>query len=215
MPQKATVNRICKKCGKHFLCKPSEVKRGRGRFCSRGCAAPTVAMRRARELLPTEPPDGFQSVCGFPRYFISRDGIIIGPRSTVKPKRNKNGYWYVMAWVEGRPRTLQMHRALLLAYVGPCPEGYQARHLNDIHDDNRLCNLAWGTPAENMADKFRNGRVAVGERQGSAKLTVSSVKAIRLLIGTKSSRAIGRKFGVSHSTILKIANGKRWKSVKT
>ncbi len=214
MPQKATVNRICEKCGKHFLCKPAEVKRGKGRFCSHGCAAPTVEMRRARELLPVKPPDGFQPVHGYPRYFISREGVIIGPRSAVKPHRNRQGYWFIMAWVKGRAKTLQIHRALLLAYVGPCLDKCEARHLNDISDDNRLCNLAWGTRADNMADKIRNGRVACGERNGSAKLTASQVKTIRQLITSRSARSLGRQFGVSHSTILKIVKGERWKSVK-
>ncbi len=43
-----------------------------------------------------------------------------------------------------------VHHAVLLAWVGPCPEGYQCDHLNGNNVDNRLCNLQWVTPSENQ-----------------------------------------------------------------
>ena len=43
-----------------------------------------------------------------------------------------------------------VHHAVLLAWVGPCPEGCQCDHLNGINTDNRLCNLQWVTNAENI-----------------------------------------------------------------
>lgn len=42
------------------------------------------------------------------------------------------------------------HHAVLLAWVGPCPEGYQCDHINGNAADNRLENLEWITPAENI-----------------------------------------------------------------
>ncbi|MGO2037013.1 MAG: HNH endonuclease [Brevibacterium sp.] len=43
--------------------------------------------------------------------------------------------------------------------MGPPPhEGAVVRHLNDIADDNRLCNLEYGTHADNSQDAIRNGR---------------------------------------------------------
>jgi hypothetical protein len=53
----------------------------------------------------------------------------------------------------GVRRTYQVHRLVMLAFTGPCPEGMQVRHLNGIPDDNRLENLIYGTPAENMHDR--------------------------------------------------------------
>ena len=43
-----------------------------------------------------------------------------------------------------------VHHAVLLAWVSPRPEGYEADHLNGNNTDNRLCNLQWVTPSENQ-----------------------------------------------------------------
>ena len=41
------------------------------------------------------------------------------------------------------------HHAVLYAWVGPCPKGFECDHLNGITTDNRLENLEWVTPEEN------------------------------------------------------------------
>lgn len=51
----------------------------------------------------------------------------------------------------------QVHQLMLEAFAGVRPEGYVARHLNDVGSDNRVCNLAWGTAKENRLDRIRNG----------------------------------------------------------
>lgn len=60
---------------------------------------------------------------------------------------------------DGRQRNCRVRVNILMleAFVGPCPPGWQCRHLNDVPDDNRLENLKWGTPPENRQDSVRNG----------------------------------------------------------
>ena len=55
------------------------------------------------------------------------------------------------------PICIPVHRVVLLAFVGPLPDGMVTRHLNDIKFDNRLSNLAYGTWSENMDDRVANG----------------------------------------------------------
>ena len=50
-----------------------------------------------------------------------------------------------------------LHHVMLESFVGPRPPGCVGRHLNDVFDDNRLENLAWGTPSQNRLDSVRNG----------------------------------------------------------
>jgi hypothetical protein len=43
----------------------------------------------------------------------------------------------------------RIDRLVLESFVGPCPSGMEARHLNDISTENRRENLEWATPKEN------------------------------------------------------------------
>lgn len=44
-----------------------------------------------------------------------------------------------------------VHRLILLAFDGPCPEGHEASHQNDVPTDNVLTNLAWETRLKNIS----------------------------------------------------------------
>lgn len=56
---------------------------------------------------------------------------------------------------KGTPRTV--HSLVAEAFL-PNPEGHPlVRHLNDVPDDNRVENLAWGTDSDNRNDAVRNG----------------------------------------------------------
>lgn len=63
---------------------------------------------------------------------------------------------------DGKPRRYMVHRLVLEAFVGPCPEGMETLHRNDSPGDNRLENLRWGTHAENIEDMKRNGNFNSG-----------------------------------------------------
>jgi hypothetical protein len=51
-----------------------------------------------------------------------------------------------------------VHHLILLAFVGPRPEGCVTRHLDDDKANNRLGNLCYGTSTENNYDMVRNGK---------------------------------------------------------
>jgi hypothetical protein len=67
---------------------------------------------------------------------------------------DKDGYWTVKL---GR-RRVRVSILVALAFHGK-PE---CRHLNDIRDDNRPENLAWGSHWENAEDKKRNKQEGLG-----------------------------------------------------
>lgn len=50
-----------------------------------------------------------------------------------------------------------VHRLVLEAFVGPCPEGMEGCHWDDDNDNNHLSNLRWDTHQANEQDKVRNG----------------------------------------------------------
>jgi hypothetical protein len=76
----------------------------------------------------------------------------------MRPRTNRYGYPAVKLYSEPtRFSRVAAHRAVLLAFVGPRPEGMETRHLNGDKLDNRLENLAYGTAQENALDRVRLG----------------------------------------------------------
>lgn len=69
----------------------------------------------------------------------------------------KRRYPQVSLYRNGKQRLRRIHRLVLEAFVGPCPEGMQCLHANDVADDNRLVNLRWGTRSENIRECVQNG----------------------------------------------------------
>ena len=149
----------------------------------------------------------WRDVAGFPGYRISDAGRVAGPRGHIIRGDGVRGYTRVTLCGETRERRL-VHHLVLEAFAGARPTGAIARHLSGDHSDNRAVNLAWGTPAENAADRERHGRTARGESNGSAKLSDAQIAQIRAIhaIGLPA-RAIGRAFKISGTHVLRILRG--------
>ncbi len=112
----------------------------------------------------------------------------------------------------GKKQRWSAHRLVLTAFAGPCPEGLECRHLNGIRTDNRLGNLAWGTPEVNNADKKIHGTQPQGEGNNLAKLTEKDVREIHRLgrEGKLNNKTIGALFGVTGGTVSLIFRRKGW-----
>ena len=178
--------------------------------------------------MPYVPPRGTKPIPGFHNYVVSADGVVYSNR-VYGSKTRRTGPWWVMkpktrvlskhTYVDlfreiGKPERFFIHQLILLAFVGPCPEGQQCRHLNDIANDNRLENLAYGTHKQNREDGFRNGRVSVGERHYNATLTNEQVREIRRLRGAgKSLKDIASTYGKTPHYIYRIARRDIWRHV--
>lgn len=73
------------------------------------------------------------------------------------PRKN-GGHLQVQLYGDnGDQWTVRVHQLVLAAFVGPCPDGMEVRHLNGDPADNRAANLAYGTRAQNVADALRHG----------------------------------------------------------
>ena len=68
-----------------------------------------------------------------------------------------HGYPHVNLRRAGTSNLSLVHRLVLEAFIGPCPEGMEACHANDIKADNRLANLRWDSSEANKRDMLRNG----------------------------------------------------------
>lgn len=57
----------------------------------------------------------------------------------------------------GEHNRMRVHSMVMLAFVGPRPEGMEIRHLDGNPQNNRISNLAYGTKSENMKDAVKHG----------------------------------------------------------
>lgn len=143
-------------------------------------------------------------------YRLRYRGLIL------KPWIQNKGYHYVSHRDTSTHRRIcyAVHRLVLDAFVGPCPDGKQVAHGDGNPCNNHISNLRWATAKENIADRTMHGRTRFGEDNGSAKLDAGCVKTIKRLrsIGL-SAYEIARLACVSPSTIQSIWEGTTWKHI--
>lgn len=82
------------------------------------------------------------------------DVPVRGQLLTIRPHR---GYPAAKLSVNGVSRWRCVHILICEAWYGPRPPGLECRHLDDDRTNASPSNLRWGTRAENMADRVRNG----------------------------------------------------------
>ncbi len=214
-------------------------KGGRKRVC-RECVNAAKREKWLKKTLDT--PDEFyehfsqglvwEEIPGFPNYRIGEDGTFWSNKkpgkSTVnltnpsprwrrkKTSVTNGGYYSVYVKICGKKQMWPIHRVLLAAFVGPCPEGMECRHLDGNPKNNSLSNLAWGTPAENAQDKIRHGTQVEGEKVASAKLTAIDVKTIKIRLDNGEMVSVIAKDypNVSRSSISMIKTNRTWKHIK-
>lgn len=81
----------------------------------------------------------------------------------LRPAFRKDGHLHVGLSRDCRVSYYFVHQLVLLAFVGPCPEGMQCRHFpDDDPANNRLDNIQWGTPKQNGQDKIIHGTSGKG-----------------------------------------------------
>lgn len=145
---------------------------------------------------------------GMPGYFITSDGVVFGPRKRRKLWRRPDGY---LSFHTSKGAQL-VHQCVLIAFVGPRPDGCVACHANGVRHDNRVSNLRWGTHSDNMRDRIAHGTAHIGEAHPGATITTAVVLRIRALAATGvSQRTIAAQFGLDYRHVNLIVLRKRWK----
>lgn len=151
-----------------------------------------------------------------PGFYATADGRIFGPRPRfhldmveLNQYPNSQGYRRVYLPRDGEPaRDQKVHRLVLEAFVGECPPGMLARHLDGNKANNHLSNLAWGTPKENAADSIAHGTQPTGERVGTCRFSDDEVAhALARIANGESGRSVARSIGVSKTQISRWRRG--------
>ena len=110
----------------------------------------------------------WRSVPGYPGYSVSDLGRVrswLSGGRILDPQYQQplGGYVGVKLWRRNDAgervcQRMNVHSIVMLAFVGPRPDDLHVRHLDGNPVNNRLENLAYGTPRENALDTIRHGR---------------------------------------------------------
>ncbi|WUR15700.1 HNH endonuclease [[Empedobacter] haloabium] len=162
--------------------------------------------------------DELKAIPGWPGYFATAAGAIYSDRSgemRAISMWDRNGYLQATlrtrksGKVQARPQPV--HRLVLMAFAGQADDGMHARHLNGNSTDNRIENLAWGTPRQNSADAIAHGTIGPGLLAHHRRLSEEDVQTIRRRVAAgERSPAIAKDYGVSAYYPSRLAYGQRW-----
>ena len=159
---------------------------------------------------------------GHENYRVGSDGSIweslnggwVGVRT--RPMK-RSGHLSVSLRTNGRSRKHLLHRLILEAFIGPCPEGMECCHFPDRDpSNNNLNNLRWDTRKNNHQDRIIHGTNNAGEKNGSAKINRNDVLKIRKLYATGGyyMKEIAVMYGITMANVWCVVRGKSWKHLQ-
>ncbi len=107
----------------------------------------------------------------------------------------------------GLYKSIQVHRLVAAAFLGPRPEGMDINHKDGKKTNNKDGNLEYCSRRQNIQHAWRTGlqHVRLGESNHNAKLSSDQIRLIRATVG--QTALVAKEFGVSGTLIRLIRRG--------
>lgn len=134
----------------------------------------------------------------------------------LRPQTITNGYKSVYLSRRGKIQHYLVHKLVAVAFLQKVQGKNQVNHINSIKTDNRVENLEWCTPHENMQHAAKSGLWVhrCGERHPNSKFTKKDILDIRKLHNDGVAiRELGRNYAVYPATIRCIVYKRTWKHI--
>ena len=191
--------KYCLYCKKEFIIKKFDYRQ---KYCSKKCAYVGKIGVSMKNFTLEQKIERIKH--NFNKHVIRKDGCWGWNGSTLK------GY----GRFNYRDKSILATRGSWLIHFGDIPDGLYVLH----KCDNPICSnpehLFLGTAKDNMQDKIQKGRDAIGERNGSSKLTNKKVLKIRdLFLHGVTYKEIMKEFNVAENTIYCIKSRKTWRHI--
>lgn len=152
-------------------------------------------------------------------YQISSSGIVKSIKGIKKRilvnAINSHGYFVVTLSKNGIRHTRGPHRLVAEAFIENSENKPFVNHKNGIKTDNRVSNLEWCTPKENIIHAFENNlsQGLKGIKNGGNKLSEAEVIQMRLKRKDMKLGELASQFGVCKQTVSQICKRQRWKHI--
>lgn len=168
--------------------------------------------------LATRHDPEIRAVPGWDGYFVSVDGRVFsskrnGWRELKLPLCN-TGYPHVSLCRAGEVKSFQLHTIVAATFLNKPKRSDVVRHLDGNPKNNAVENLAYGTYADNEADKERHGRRLKGAAVYGSKLSDADVMAIRnAFLNGSTLPALSKRYGLNQTSMHAAIHGGTWKHI--
>lgn len=147
---------------------------------------------------------------GFPKHQISDEGKIRYKNTGRILRGHVNSSGYLDVWLTHTERRL-VHRLVMESFIGPPPfPNAQVNHIDCDRLNNRLENLEWCTPSENIRWGVTHGNIE--PMKGLIKATEINRKPVRIIETGQifnSLQACANYLGVTRGNISRVLTGER------
>ena len=161
--------------------------------------------------LPIADYEGWYEVSNLGRIRRTAPGKATHVGKVLKPIQRRDGYGVANLHRAGITNSgIYIHRIVMEAFAGPCPEGKEVNHKDGVKSNNHLENLEYLTPQENVCHASESGLSPRGERHGRSRLSESEVLSIRIELKERTQSYVAEKHNVSRQAISDIETRKTW-----
>jgi len=112
--------------------------------------------------------DSLKQIQDYEDYKIDGNGNVYSYKKNVVkkmiPQKATAGYYYVTLCKNGTRKNRFIHRLMAQAFIENPENKLEVNHKNGKKLDNRLCNLEWVTPSENIKHAIKLGLIVSSER---------------------------------------------------
>lgn len=131
------------------------------------------------------------------RTVVDGRGRRLRLKSRILSPGRYRGYLKVALAREGTLKTYAVHRLVMAAFDGPCPEGMEVHHRNGVRHDNRLDNLEYVTRRRNTREAIKAGTFNFMAGHNRIDVPAAFIPAL----GTMPDHQLADRLGVSKHTV--------------